>query len=169
MKTKSLVGAVAFLAVGAAIFCNGTSSDAAEIGHSALHCYIIGGTLARWYNGQIGNASTTESMTAICPLVADTSQASTGTMHAHVIDASGDDAVTCSSYVTSAYGDNNYWSGWSSSVGEGPTNRRTFTFSSMTDAWGAGNRTIVCTLPPKDTTYSGNDGISRIGSYSSGG
>ena len=170
MKTKSLIGAVAFLAIGAALFCNGTSSEAAELGHSGLHCHTIGGALSRWYNGQIGNGSTTDSMTAICPLVAATDQASTGTMLMHVIDASSDAGVTCAAYVSSMYGDNNTWSGWTSpSVGQGPTNRRTFTLSSMTDSWGAGNQAIVCTLPPKDTSFTGDTGITRIGSYSSGG
>lgn len=150
----------------AAAFAPQASAEA-QLNHAAGFCSQSGtsGTLTRYYQGVLGNASTTQDLHLLCPLVRVAGQTKTGTVNVHVIDRNNGAGVRCSFYDQRAYGQSWTWSGWEDTVGSGLNNFRTFTFGpyNSQDTF-SGFHHVYCILPPKDATY----GESILASYSSG-
>ena len=148
-----------------------TLSPAAHAGHRLNHdaqfCNKSGtsGTVVLYWQGGIGNDSTTQSLYLLCPVVRMAGLTTTGDALVNVIDRSQSAGIQCSFYDQKAYGHDWTWSGWDTTVGSGANNYRTFSFGpyNSKDSWG-GFHHFYCIIPPKDPSY----GVSIIGSYSTG-
>lgn len=138
-----------------------------QLNHGAGFCQKVGsgGTLARYYQGTVGNSSVTQDLRLLCPMVRVSGKSTTGVVNVHVTDRSRDKGIRCSFYDQRSYGHKWRWTGWTSTRGSGPTNFKTFVWPAATsqDRYD-GFHHVHCVLPPKDSLY----GDSILASYSSG-
>jgi hypothetical protein len=170
MKDRTILNARSlgcFSALLAAMVLAPQASAETQLNHGAGFCVKSGsdGTLSRKWQGVIANASSTQDLRVLCPLVRVAGQNTTGKVNVHVIDRSQSAGVRCSFYDQRGYGHTWSWSNWSTSLGSGPNNYRTFSFGpyNSQDKW-SGFHHVHCILPPKDPTY----GETILASYSSG-
>ncbi|MEO8673915.1 MAG: hypothetical protein ABI411_21605 [Tahibacter sp.] len=155
------------LLVGALPLCATVHAET-QLNHNGGFCVASGssGTLSRKWQGTITNAHTSEDLRVLCPLVRVAGQNTTGLVQIHTIDRNRFQGIDCGFYDQRAYGHDWTWSGWTTSVGSGTDNFRTFSFGpyNSQDKY-EGFHQVHCVLPPSDAVY----GESVLGSYSSGG
>jgi hypothetical protein len=87
----------------------------------------------------------------------------------HIIEASNQsgELLRCSAYFNHPHASEWNWSGWQDwKSGGGQTNKGQLSIPNSKHL--GGSHMIRCILPPKDETLTGDEGVSRIGSYESG-
>jgi hypothetical protein len=141
--------------------------------YSPIGCLVVDqpnqGTLRIFPSGQIGNVHPTKKLEIICPLIHEAKFDETGIIRIHVIEASNKDGedLRCSAYFNHQHASEWNWSGWQiKKNGGGQTNKQPISIPNA--KFLGGSHMIRCILPPKDESKSGDEGVSRIGSYESG-
>ena len=141
--------------------------------YSAINCKVVEqanqGTLRIFPSGQIGNVHTTRHLELICPLIHEAKFDETGIIRIHIVKASrvAGSLVRCSAYFNHPHAAEWNWSGWKEwKSGSGQTNKGHLDIPNS--KFLGGSHMIRCILPPKDGSLTGDEGVSRIGTYESG-
>jgi hypothetical protein len=167
MKTSSLATSASTLMLAMLSGLSPTAHAGHRLNHDAQFCNKSGsdGSLTIYWQGGIGNDSTTQDLRVLCPVVRMAGLTTTGDALVNAIDRNRNAGIQCSFYDQRAYGHAWTWSGWKTSTGSGNSNYVTFKFGpyNSQDSWG-GFHHFHCIIPPKDSQY----GASTIGSYSTG-
>jgi hypothetical protein len=141
--------------------------------YSPIGCRVVDqdnqGTLRIFPSGQIGNVHPTKKLEIICPLIHEAKFDESGIIRIHIIEASNQpgELLRCSAYFNHPHASEWNWSGWKEwKSGGGQTNKGQLSIPNS--KFLGGSHMIRCILPPKDESLSGDEGVSRIGSYESG-
>jgi hypothetical protein len=167
--------AIALSAAALATFHTGDAhaAGATTYVYSPIGCKVVEqenqGTLRIFPSGQIGNVHPTKKLEIICPLIHEAKFDETGIIRIHIVEASSQpgESLRCSAYFNHQHAGEWNWSGWQEwKSGKGQTNKGHLSIPNA--KFLGGSHMIRCILPPKDETLSGDEGVSRIGSYESG-
>jgi len=168
-STAAIVGAALISVLVPSV---GQAAGATAFSYSPMFCQPVGGsgTLKVWNQGQIGNSHPSETLNVFCPLIHELKEGHSGKIQINVIDASRDNGVECRAYFNHPHASESppwNFNGWKNNhLGSGPDNKSTITLAGAEDL--GGSHMIWCKIPPKDSHFNGDDGISRIGTYKSG-
>jgi hypothetical protein len=173
---KTYLGFATVLSAAFLVSANVTPSHAAgatTYTYSPIACRVVDqenqGTLRIFPSGQIGNVHATKKLEVICPLIHEAKFDETGIIRIHIVEASrqAGEGLKCSAYFNHPHANEWNWSGWQEwKSGSGQTNKGHLTIPNS-KFLGGGNM-IRCILPPKDESLTGDEGVSRIGTYESG-
>jgi hypothetical protein len=127
------------------------------------------GSLWIFPSGQVGNMHTTKPLDLWCPLIHEDKHDHSGIIRVHFIKAGrqSGQGVKCGVYFNHPHAAEWNFSGWKEwTSGSGQTNIGHHSFDGS--KFLGGGHMLRCTLPPKDGGLTGDEGVSRLGSYHSG-
>lgn len=152
---------------------DGHAAGATAYTYSPIACKVFETEDQGWHwvfpSGQVGNKHPSKPLDLWCPLIHEAKHDHSGIIRIDIIEASRQtgQGIKCGAYFNHPHAAEWNFSGWGEwTSGSGQTNRGQITLAGS--SYLGGSHMLRCTLPPKDASLPGDEGVSRIGSYHSG-